>query len=357
MIHYVTGNLLAASDEALINTVNTVGVMGKGIALQFKDRYPYNFQVYQQACKEGSIFPGKLLVTRDSNLSTDSKWIINFPTKKDWKHRSKYEYIEEGMKDLVRVLDQYRIKSIAIPPLGCGNGGLDWSKVKELMEKYLGELNVDIHIYQPNEAVSELLKQETNCREAKLTPARAMLLYALFYYESLGENSSLFVANKLAYFMQLLGEPSFGKLKFVAGHYGPYCTQVGYILHDINGKYIKGLEQMKIGAFDSLELQYSTMKEVSEYVKTKLKSEQVDRLKLLIKLISGFQSALSLEILASVAYVRKENTYIDLAQTITQIQNWSPRKKHLFKEKYIQIAYSYLEDFSKGRDCLFRTVK
>ena len=73
MIHYVTGNLLAASDEALINTVNTVGVMGKGIALQFKDRYPYNFQVYQQACKEGSIFPGKLLVTRDSNLSTDSK--------------------------------------------------------------------------------------------------------------------------------------------------------------------------------------------------------------------------------------------------------------------------------------------
>ena len=157
--------------------------------------------------------------------------------------------------------------------------------------------------------------------------------------------------------MQLLGEPSFGKLKFVAGHYGPYCTQVGYILHDINGKYIKGLEQMKIGAFDSLELQYSTMKEVSEYVKTKLKSEQVDRLKLLIKLISGFQSALSLEILASVAYVRKENTYIDLAQTITQIQNWSPRKKHLFKEKYTQIAYSYLEDFSKGRDCLFRTVK
>ena len=93
----------------------------------------------------------------------------------------------------MRVLDQYRIKSIAIPPLGCGNGGLDWSKVKELMEKYLGELNVDIHIYQPNEAVSELLKQETNCREAKLTPARAMLLYALFYYESLGENSSLFV--------------------------------------------------------------------------------------------------------------------------------------------------------------------
>lgn len=357
MIHYVTGNLLAAPDEALVNTVNTVGVMGKGIALQFKDSYPYNFSMYQQACKEGSIFPGKLLVTRDSNLSGDSKWIINFPTKKDWKHRSKYEYIENGLKDLVRVIDKYQIKSIAIPPLGCGNGGLKWSNVKEMMEMHLSALNVEVHIYQPNEAVGEILKREANRRDTKLTPARAMLLYALFYYESLGENSSLFVANKLAYFMQLLGEPSFGKLKFVAGHYGPYCTQVGYILHDINGKYIKGLEQMKIGAFDSLELQYSTIKEVSTYVRTKLKQDQIDRLKLLIKLISGFQSALSLEILASVAYVRNENTGIDLTQTITQIQNWSPRKKHLFKEKYIQIAYSYLDDFANGRDCLFRTIK
>lgn len=200
-----------------------------------------------------------------------------------------------------------------------------------------------------------MLKRETNYKEAKLTPARALLLYALFYYESLGENSSLFVANKLAYFMQLLGEPSFGKLNFAAAHYGPYCPQVGHILHDVNGKYLKGLEQMNIGAFDALELQYSTMKEVSEYVKTKLKPEQIARLKQLIKLITGFQSALSLEVLASVAYVRKENPCIDLRQTITKIQEWSPRKKHLFKEKYIQIAYNYLDAFSQGKDELFRT--
>lgn len=355
MIHYITGNLLAASDEALVNTVNTVGVMGKGIALQFKDTYPNNFQVYQQACKDGSIIPGKLLVTKEATLSAEPKWIINFPTKKDWKHRSKYEYIEEGLKDLVQVICQYGIKSIAIPPLGCGNGGLEWSKVKALMEKYLGKLDIDIHIYRPNEAVSELLKRETNHKETKLTPARALLLYALFYYESLGENSSLFVANKLAYFMQLLGEPSFSKLNFSAAHYGPYCPQVGHILHDVNGKYLKGLEQMNIGAFDSLNLQYSTMKEVSEYVKTKLKPEQIARLKQLIKLITGFQSALSLEILASVAYVRKENPCVDLSQTIAKIQDWSSRKKHLFKEKYIQIAYTYLDDFSQGRDELFRT--
>jgi len=355
MIHYVTGNLLAASDEALVNTVNTVGVMGKGIALQFKDTYPDNFQIYRQACKEGSIAPGKLLITKEATLSTEPKWIINFPTKKDWRHRSKYEYIEDGLKDLVRIITQYRIKSIAIPPLGCGNGGLDRSQVKAIMEKYLGELDVDIHIYQPNDAVSELLRRETNYKDTKLTPARALLLYALFYYESLGENSSLFVANKLAYFMQLLGEPSFGKLKFVASHYGPFCPQVGRLLHDINGKYLKGLEQMNIGAFDALELQYDTMKEISNYVRTSLKSEQIARLKQLIRLITGFQSALSLEILASVAFVRKENPCIDLTQTITKIQDWSPRKKHLFKEKYIQIAYSYLDAFSQGKDVLFKS--
>lgn len=154
--------------------------------------------------------------------------------------------------------------------------------------------------------------------------------------------------------MQLLGEPSFGKLKFVASHYGPYCSQVGHILHDINGKYLKGLEQMNIGAFDALELQYNTMKEISDYVRTSLKPEQIARLKQLIRLITGFQSALSLEILASVAFVRKENPCIDLMQTITKIQDWSPRKKHLFKEKYIQIAYSYLDAFSQGKDDLFK---
>lgn len=155
--------------------------------------------------------------------------------------------------------------------------------------------------------------------------------------------------------MQLLGEPSFGKLNFAVTHYGPYCPQVGHILHDVNGKYLKGLDQMNIGAFDALELQYSTMKEVSEYVKTKLKPEQIARLKQLIKLITGSQSALSLEVLASVAYARKENPCIDLKQTITKIQEWSPRKKHLFKEKYIQIAYTYLDAFSQGKDELFRT--
>ncbi len=345
MIEYVKGNLLSSEDGALVNTVNTVGVMGKGIALQFKDNFPGNFNAYLQACKSGEMMPGKLLVVKEPTMSGE-KLIINFPTKKDWKHKSKYEYIEDGLKDLVRVIKEYGITSLAIPPLGCGNGGLDWDKVKGMMEQYLGSLeNVKIHIYEPNEAVKALLKKESTS-DAKLTPARALLLYAMFYYESLGEDSSLFVANKLAYFMKRLGESSFNRLDFKASHYGPYSVQVGHLLHNVNGKYIKGLEQMKTGAFEPLELQYDKLSEVSDYVKKELKPEQLERLKRLIKLISGFQSALSLEILASVDYVRKDNHRIDLNETIRQVQAWSPRKKDLFKDRYIDIAYQHLNAFT-----------
>lgn len=123
-MRYEIGNLLDAKTEALVNTVNTVGVMGKGIALQFKERFPRNFKLYVAECKKEAIVPGKMFVVRETLVHGD-KIIVNFPTKTDWKSKSRYIYIEEGLKDLVQVIQNYNIKSIAIPPLGCGNGGLD----------------------------------------------------------------------------------------------------------------------------------------------------------------------------------------------------------------------------------------
>ncbi len=342
---FIKGNLLDAKTEAIVNTVNTVGIMGKGIALQFKETFPKNLKIYLNACKNKELFPGKLLVVKEDTLEGE-KLIINFPTKTDWFLKSKYEYIESGLNELVRVIDEYKIKSIAIPPLGCGNGGLKWEKVKLLMEKYLGGLtDTDIHIYEPNEAVKELLKQQETQKDIKLTPARAMLLYAMFYYEASGENSSLFVANKLAYFLQRLGEKSFNKLKFTAGLYGPYTVQVEHMLHLINGKYIKGLEQMEVKPFEPLELQYSKSTEISEYIKSKLTFEQNNILKKLIKLIDGFQSALALEILASVDFVRKEKPHAKKDDVIESIQQWSYRKKEIFEEKYIHIALNHLDEY------------
>lgn len=343
---YIKGNLLEANAQALVNTVNTLGVMGKGIALQFKEAFPVNFKVYTDACKKKELQPGKLLVVEESTTLGD-KIIINFPTKTEWFLKSKYEYIEEGLKELVNVINEYKIQSIAIPPLGCGNGGLKWEKVKGLIEKYLSDFtNVDIQIYEPNEAVKYLLKKQKSKKETKLTPARAMVLYAMFYYESLGENSSLFVANKLVYFLQRLGEKSYNKLKFEASHYGPYSVGVEHLLHHINGKYIKGLEQMSVKAFEPLELQYDKVQEVSEYIKKELTPEQKQRIRNLIKLLDGFQSAFSLEILATVDFVRKDNHALSQDDITKTIHNWSGRKRKLFQEKYITVAINHLHNYS-----------
>lgn len=346
MIKYATGDMLSANTEALVNTVNTVGVMGKGIALQFKDQYPSNFVAYNAACKAGHIRVGEMFVFEENTMIGGKRIIVNFPTKKDWKHKSKIEYIENGLKDLVAVIEERDIKSIALPPLGCGNGGLDWDQVRDLIEKYLSPLdNVDITVYEPNAAVREILVQQDSNREVKLTDARAMLMYAMYYYESLGETVSLFVANKLAYFYQRLGEADFRKLKFEAGKYGPYSQGVGHLVHALNGRYIRGTEQMTLRAFDPFELRYDMLHEVSDYVRG-MNDDKLQRVKNLIKLISGFQSTLALEVLASVAYVRHQHSGISREEAIKRVQNWSERKKDLFKVEHICIAYDRLEEYA-----------
>ncbi len=342
MIEYTRGNLLDAPVQALVNTVNTVGVMGKGIALQFKEAFPTNLKAYIRACKEGWLKPGKLLVVRETSLA-DEKVIINFPTKTEWFKKSRYEYIDSGLKELARIIRSEKLKSVAIPPLGCGNGGLKWDKVKTLMEKHLSPLtDVQIIIYEPSAEVKEMLKKQKPTKHVSLTPARAMLLYAMYHYETLGETTSLFVANKLAYFLQQLGDKSFSRLKFKARHYGPYSVQVQHMLHDLTGKYVKGLEQMKAKAFDPLELQYDKLQEVTEYIEKKLNEEQRATIRKLLALIDGFQSALSLEALASVHYVLREKPGISDNEVVQTIQNWSVRKRNLIQERHVQIVLQHL---------------
>ena len=345
---YLKGNLLTANTQALVNTVNTVGVMGKGIALQFKDQFAENYRIYLAACKRRDFNIGDLLVVKENSMHGE-KIIINFPTKTEWFRKSQYEYIEKGLQKLADVIKEYHITSIAIPPLGCGNGGLKWERVKPMINKYLGHLtDVDIQVFEPNEAVKELLKKQDFNKDVKLTHARAMLLYVMFYYDSLGENTSLFVANKLAYFLQRLGETSFNKLKFQAHHYGPYSVGVEHVLHSLNGKYLKGLEQMSAKAFEPLELQYDKLQEVKDYIKKEFSPEQKTRLTNLVKLISGFESTLSLEILATVDFVKKENPGINQVELIQKIHTWSDRKRKLFQLKYIDIATQQLSDYSNN---------
>jgi O-acetyl-ADP-ribose deacetylase (regulator of RNase III) len=339
---FITGNLLEANTDALVNTVNTVGVMGKGIALQFKEHFPLNNKIYVEDCKAGRVEIGKMLVVKDGDLNGE-KLIINFPTKIEWFKKSSYDYIEEGLKDLINVIKIYEIKSIAIPPLGCGNGGLKWDNVKALMNKYLERIeNVEIIIYEPNEAVKEILQKQEE-RNVELTPARAMLLIALFEYEKLGEISSVFVANKLAYFLQKSGEQL--KLKFVPFTYGPYAQAIDKVLYKLNGKYLTGIEQMQAKAFEPLYLNYKRYPEVQDYIRKNLTPEQHTRLKNLFMLINGFESPLSLEILASVDYLLSEDPKLTSNELMKKIQSWSERKKKLIDKEQIEIALERLNEY------------
>ncbi len=345
MIKYTKGNLLDAHTDALVNTVNTVGVMGKGIALQFKNRFPNNYKVYRDACKAGTFKTGVVLVVSEGDL-LHQKIIVNFPTKEHWKSASQYEFIESGLKALKQTIIDHDIKSIAIPPLGCGNGGLDWNIVKPMITSALQDLDAEIVIYEPNEAIKELLQKETVKTEAKLTPARAMLLYLLFRYEFAGEQSSLFVANKLAYFLQRSGENL--KLKFEAHHYGPYTVQLNHVLYYLNGVYLQGLEQNTAKPFEPLQLNYEKWEEVSSYIEKELSSEQTQRLQDVIRLVSRFESTFSLELLATVDFVmdhKQLNTTTDILETIN---TWNKRKSNLFQEKQVEIAMDRLREYKQN---------
>ena len=340
---FITGNMLEADTEALVNTVNTVGVMGKGIALQFKERFPMNFKIYADACKKGEMQVGKMFVVKENTINGE-KLIINFPTKKEWFKKSQYSYIEDGLKDLAKIIEEYNIKSIAIPPLGCGNGGLKWEKVKPMMDKYLGQFfNVVIQIYEPNDAVKEILQKESVKKELGLTAARAMLLYALFKYEKLGEVATIFSANKLAYFIQKSGEPM--RFQFIPYKYGPYAQAIEKVLYALNGKYLTGMEQMKARAFESLQLNYKTYDEVEKYINTNLSSEQKQRLESVFSIIDGFETTLSLEILSSVHFLLSENPMLTEDQLFEKIQDWNERKKNLVTKEYISIAMEHLQNY------------
>lgn len=349
MINYTTGDLFSSTAYALVNTVNTVGVMGKGVALRFKELFPRNYIQYKAACKKQELIVGKLLVCKDKNDSLGERLIINFPTKKHWRNPSQYSFIEEGLKDLHEVIKKFQLKEIAMPPLGCGNGGLDWNVVRPMIETALVDLeDVNILIYEPNIDYAKVQKQES--ADVKLTDARAMLLYALYCYEMNDERTNLVVANKLSYFYQLVGEKSFAKIQFNPYHYGPYSQAVGYVLKAVNGKYLHGLEQMEATPFEELELDYSYKQEVSDYIH-KMPEEHKASIVKLLRIIDGFESTFAIEILATVAYIRKQNPGIDLNGTISKVRAWSDRKARLFTAEHIQMAYEHL---NRVGDCICR---
>ncbi|NQW18732.1 MAG: macro domain-containing protein [Chloroflexi bacterium] len=338
MIDLVRGNLLSADCEALVNTVNCVGVMGKGVALQFKKTYPNNYEIYRDVCDAGEMVIGKMLVTETGLLGTP-KYIINFPTKDHWKNRSKIEDIELGLESLVSEIEARSIKSIALPPLGCGNGGLDWPDVRPLIVEALSLVDVDVQLFEPGYAPFAN-EQVVSTRKPRLTRFKALLVKLFERYAYPGYEISALEAQKLAWFLDRAGEPT--KLNFVKGKYGPYAETLNYSLQEMDGHFISGS-----GDRSSIRAEIVIESEAVEAADEVLKRESDDaseRLDRIFGLIRGFENPYGMELLSAVDWLAtSEHDPIRTADdAVREIRKWSARKANLFPEQHIRKTWTHL---------------
>ena len=340
MIKYTIGNLFDSKAQAIVNTVNTLGVMGKGIALQFKKHFPENYKIYAKACKNKEFDIGDLLVTEEQTLHEGKRIIINFPTKTDWRKSSEYEYIEKGLKKLIEIIKEKNISSVAIPPLGAGNGGLDWNKVKQLIEKYLSDTDCEIMVYEPNAQIKTIMNKE----RAKLTPARAMLLAVLFDLTKSGEFVSEFAAEKTAYFLQRFGAQNEFKLEYKPYFYGPYSGKIRHVLYYLNGSYITGYTSKDKKPFEELGLIYETEEIINNYFNKAENKEYKDIVEKAKSFLQGYYSNFGLELLSSIDFIMQNKNVNNKEAIKEELSKWSNRKRTLFSnEKFINKATENLK--------------
>lgn len=353
MMKYTQGNLLDAPVEALVNTVNTVGVMGKGIALMFKERFPQNMKAYAAACKQKQVVTGKMFITETGELM-GPRWIVNFPTKQHWRADSQMVWIEEGLQDLRRFLIENQVRSIAIPPLGAGNGGLNWPDVKVRIESILADIpDIEILIYEPTDKYQNVAKS-TGVK--KLTPARAMIAELVRRYSVLGMECSLLEIQKLAWFLQrAIAQHHLEdelKLRFSAHYYGPYAANLSHLLNALDGSYLKA--EKRIPDSQPLDMIWFNDRE-KDHVSTYLHSEAknwLPALEQVSKLINGFESPFGMELLATVDWlVTEENCQPTLSSVKEGVrhwpagQHWADRKLKLFNDSSLQFAIERVVQF------------
>lgn len=351
MLHYTKGNLLEAEAEALVNTVNTVGVMGKGIALMFKDAFPENNKIYAKACKDKKVNVGHMFVTQRSDM-LGPKWIVNFPTKKHWRQPTKIEWVSSGLKDLVQFIHDNKVKSIAIPPLGSGNGGLEWTDVRNLIEVSLADLHdVDILVYEPTPRYQNVAKRKG---VQKLTPARALIAELVRQYWVLGIECTLLEIQKLAWFLERNIEQFASdnplNLQFEANKFGPYANRLDHLLDALDGSYLHCDKRIAdAGPTDIIRFEDSKKDHVQSYLKSSIAKPYVKALESTSALIDGFESPLGLELLATVDWlIVKEDCAANLESVKCCLKNWpggaesAKRKQKLFDDRLLSLALDRL---------------
>jgi O-acetyl-ADP-ribose deacetylase (regulator of RNase III) len=312
MLRFAQGNMLDAKVEALVNTVNTVGVMGKGIALMFKEAFPDNYLSYEAACKADKVKVGHIFVFERHDMF-GPKWIINFPTKKHWRNPTKLEWVVEGLNDLRTFIAEKGIKSIALPPLGCGNGGLDWQDVRKAIQDTLaGMEDVEIVVYEPTTKYQNVAKKEG---VQKLTPARALIAELIRQYWVLGIECTLLEVQKLAWFLerniQRCAADNPLDLRFEANKFGPFAVRLNHLLNSLDGSYLHC--DKRISDAGPMDIIWFNDKK-RDYLQTYLKSSEVKpyavALDITAKTIDGFESPLGMELLATIDWLITQELYV-----------------------------------------------
>ncbi|MGO8879247.1 MAG: macro domain-containing protein [Desulfomonilaceae bacterium] len=339
MIQRTKGNLLEADAEALVNTVNCVGVMGKGIALQFKIAFPENFKEYRVACKAGQVVLGRMFTHTTSSLS-NPKYIINFPTKLHWKNKSRLEDIKSGLENLGNEVRRLGVKSIAIPPLGCGAGGLAWRVVGPLIESAFVDVpHVTVILYEPSGAPS-VHEMPVRTKRPNMTIGRALFIRLMDLYQIPDYSLTLLEIQKLAYFLQCAGEPL--RLNFVKHIYGPYAENLNHVLQVMEGHYIIGYGDRSQRA--EIHLLPDVREAAQAFLEGCDKSE-TDRLNQVANLIAGFENPYGMELLASIHWIamnESEEARTDPNAAIRELHASNNRKRRIFNSNHIIKAWERL---------------
>lgn len=330
-----TGDIFKADADAIVNTVNCVGIMGRGIALQFKNAYPSNFKAYKAACDAEQVQPGRMFVFETGKFTP--RFIINFPTKRHWKGKSRIEDIEAGLIALAEEIKSRGIKSVAIPPLGAGLGGLDWNDVLPRIKLALQNIpNVEVIVFEPK-GPPDIIRASS---VPDMTIGRAALVTLMHRYLQglMDPFVTLIEVQKLMYFMQEAGQPL--KLKYDKYHYGPYAPNLAHVLHRIEGHFVAGYQD----GGDHPDKELTIIPGAIEEAEKALAYEQQANANFnrVADLVNGFETPFGLELLATVHWVATREGATTHEVAIERVRNWNERKK-AFTPRQISIAFDTLE--------------
>jgi O-acetyl-ADP-ribose deacetylase (regulator of RNase III) len=338
MIKFNKGDILREDVEALVNTVNCVGIMGRGIALQFKNAFPENFKAYVAACDRNEVQPGRMLVFETGRL-TNPKYIINFPTKRHWRGKSRIEDIDAGLVALVNEIRSRNIRSVAIPPLGSGLGGLDWSRVRARIENSLRTLSdVEVVVFEPS-ADSHDERSNRSSDVPKMTAGRAALVGLMNRYLAglLDPFITLLEVHKLMYFMEQSGEPL--RLKFAKGLYGPYAENLRHVLKAVEGHLVSGYADGGDIPDKQLKLVPGATHDAVRFLKAHVETQA--RLNRVADLVEGFESPFGLELLSTVHWITTQEGARSMDDIVRLTYAWNDRKRR-FTQRQIGLAAGVL---------------